>query len=213
MIPPKYKFYISKNGGDKVEVNPHYKELNKKYAKESGQEFFRISLDGKINLFGSDYELVRNSSLEDQMILIIDKYNRTSGKWIEYYKGEFNKTDCKLDYEKKSCELKTTALDEYNDVVNKYENTYDLIKLAPAISRINLHKRSLMQVYVRGANSISNFFGGIYWEDDVNEVIDNHNDLINKYYFSYIKAGNEFYIRNASISDVNGVYAGTNGWN
>lgn len=212
MIPPKYKFYISKNGGDKVEVNPHYKELNKKYAKESGQEFFRISLDGKINLFGSDYELVRNSSLEDQMILIIDKYNRTSGKWIEYYKGEFNKTDCKLDYEKKSCELKTTALDEYNDVVNKYENTYDLIKLAPAISRINLHKRSLMQVYVKGANSISNFFGGIYWEDDVNEVIDNHNDLINKYYFSYIKAGNEFYIRNASISDVNGVYAGTNGY-
>lgn len=193
-------------------VNPHYKELNKKYAKESGQEFFRISLDGKINLFGSDYELVRNSSLEDQMILIIDKYNRTSGKWIEYYKGEFNKTDCKLDYEKKSCELKTTALDEYNDVVNKYENTYDLIKLAPAISRINLHKRSLMQVYVKGANSISNFFGGIYWEDDVNEAIDNHNDLINKYYFSYIKAGNEFYIRNASISDVNGVYAGTNGY-
>lgn len=212
MIPPKYKFYISKNGGDKVEVNPHYKELNKKYAKESGQEFFRISLDGKINLFGSDYELVRNSSLEDQMILIIDKYNRTSGKWIEYYKGEFNKTDCKLDYEKKSCELKTTALDEYNDVVNKYENTYDLIKLAPAISRINLHKRSLMQIYVKGANSISNFFGGIYWEDDVNEAIDNHNDLINKYYFSYIKAGNEFYIRNASISDVNGVYAGTNGY-
>lgn len=212
MIPPKYKFYISKNGGDKVEVNPHYKELNKKYAKESGQEFFRISLDGKINLFGSDYELVRNSSLEDQMILIIDKYNRTSGKWIEYYKGEFNKTDCKLDYEKKSCELKTIALDEYNDVVNKYENTYDLIKLAPAISRINLHKRSLMQVYVKGANSISNFFGGIYWEDDVNEAIDNHNDLINKYYFSYIKAGNEFYIRNASISDVNGVYAGTNGY-
>lgn len=212
MIPPKYKFYISKNGGDKVEVNPYYKELNKKYAKESGQEFFRISLDGKIKLFGSDYELVRNSSLEDHMIFTIDKYNRTSGKWVEYYKGEFNKTDCKLDYEKKSCELKTTALDEYNDVVNKYENTYDLIKLAPAISRINLHKRSLMQVYVRGSNSISNFFGGIYWESDVNEAIDNHNDLINKYYFSYIKAGNEFYIRNASISGVNGVYAGTNGY-
>ena len=212
MIPPKYKFYISKNGGDKVEVNPHYKELNKKYAKESGQEFFRISLDGKINLFGSDYELVRNSSLEDQMILIIDKYNRTSGKWIEYYKGEFNKTDCKLDYEKKKCELKTTALDEYNDVVNKYENTYDLIKLAPAISRINLHKRSLMQVYVRGANSISNFFGGIYWEDDVNESIDDNAALINNFYFSYIKSGNEFYIGNSNEAGVNGVYAGTNGY-
>lgn len=193
-------------------VNPHYKELNKKYAKESGQEFFRISLDGKINLFGNDYGLVHNSSLEDQMVFIIDKYNRASGKWIEYYKGEFNKTDCKFDYKKKSCELKTTALDEYSDVVNKYENTYDLIKLAPAISRINMHKRPLMQVYVRGANSISNFFGGTYWEDDVNEAINNHIDLINKYYFAYVKAGNEFYIRNASVPGVNGVYAGTDGY-
>ena len=78
MIPPKYKFYISKNDGDKVEVRPHYKELNKKYAKESGQEFFRISLDGKINLFGTDYEIVSQSNIEDQLVFIIDKYNSTS---------------------------------------------------------------------------------------------------------------------------------------
>ena len=212
MMPPKYNFYIQINGEDRIKVNPHYKDLSKKYAKESGQEFFRISLDGKINLFGQDYELIANSGLEDQLIFIIDKYNRTSGKWIEYYKGEFNKTDCKLDYDKKKCELKTTAIDDYSEVMNKYENTYDLIKLAPAITRINLHKRSLMQVYISGANSISNFFGGIYWEDDVNEAIDDYDTLVNKYYFSYIKAGNEFYVRGAGISGVNGVYAGTNGY-
>lgn len=214
MMPPKYNFYIQINGGYRIKVNPHYKDLSKKYVKESGQEFCRISLDGKINLFGQDYELIANSGLEDQLIFIIDKYNRISGKWIEYYKGEFNKTDCKLDYDKKKCELKTTAIDDYSEVMNKYENTYDLIKLAPEITRIDLYKRSLMQVYVRGANSITNFFGGTYWEDDVNSAIDSHNDLINKYYFSYIKAGNEFYVRGAGISGVNGVYAGTNGyWN
>lgn len=212
MIPPKYKFYISKNNGDKVEVRPHYKELNKKYAKESGQEFFRISLDGKINLFGSDYEIISQSSIEDQLIFIVDKYNNTSKKWVEYYRGEFSKTDCKFDHDKKKCELKTTAVDGYTEVMNKYENTYDLIKLAPEISKINLHKRSLIQVYISGTNSISNFFGGIYWEDDVNEAIDDHDTLVNKYYFSYIKAGNEFYVRGAGISDVNGVYAGTNGY-
>lgn len=212
MIPPKYKFYISKNNGDKVEVRPHYKELNKKYAKESGQEFFRISLDGKINLFGSDYEIISQSSIEDQLIFIVDKYNNTSKKWVEYYRGEFSKTDCKFDHDKKKCELKTTAVDGYTEVMNKYENTYDLIKLAPEISKINLHKRSLMQVYIGGTNSISNFFGGIYWEDDVNEAIDDYDTLVNKYYFSYIKAGNEFYVRGAGISDVNGVYAGTNGY-
>lgn len=193
-------------------VKPHFKDLNKKYAKESGQEFFRISLDGKINLFGDAYEIVNQSSLEDQLIFIIDKYNRISNKWVEYYKGEFNKTDCKFDHEKKKCELKTTAIDSYTDVMNKYDNTYDLIKLAPEITRIDLHKRSLMQVYVRGANSITNFFGGTYWEDDVNSAIDSHDDLINKYYFAYIKAGNEFYVKRAGIEAVNGVYAGTNGY-
>ena len=217
MIPPKYKFYVSKNGGNKVEVRPHYKELNKKYAKESGQEFFRISLDGKINLFNSDYEIVSQSSIEDQLVFIIDKYNTTSKKWVEYYRGEFSKTDCKFDHDKKKCELKTTAVDGYTEVMNKYENTYDLIKLAPGISKINLHKRSLMQVYVRGSNSITNFFGGTYWEDDVNTAIDSHDDLVNKYYFAYIKAGNEFEVKGAGISAVNGVYAGTNGnwsqWN
>lgn len=210
MIPPKYKFYISKNNGDKVEVRPHYKELNKKYAKESGQEFFRISLDGKINLFGSNYEIISQSSIEDQLIFIVDKYNNTSKKWVEYYRGEFSKTDCKFDHDKKKCELKTTAADGYTEVMNKYENTYDLIKLAPEISKINLHKRSLMQVYVLGSNSITNFFGGTYWEDDVNTAINSHNDLVNKYYFAYIKAGNEFEIKGASLSDINGVYAGTN---
>lgn len=198
-------------------VAPHYKELNKKYSKENGQEFFRTSLDGKINLFGQDYEQVSNSNLEDQFIFVIEKYNRTSAKWFEYYKGEFSKTDCKFDHAKKKCELKTSPIDDYNEVMNKYENTYDLIKLAPEITKINMYKRSLMQVYVRGANSISNFFGGTYWEDDVNEVIDSHEDLINKYYFAYLKAGNEFYVKNAKLSEVNGVYAGTNGswanWN
>lgn len=212
MIPPKYKFYISKNDGDKVEVRPHYKELNKKYAKESGQEFFRISLDGKINLFGTDYEIVSQSNIEDQLVFIIDKYNSTSKKWVEYYRGEFSKTDCKFDHDKKKCELKTTAVDGYTEVMNKYENTYDLIKLAPEISKINLHKRSLMQVYVRGANSITNFFGGTYWEDDVNESIDDNAALINNFYFSYIKSGNEFYIGNSNKAGVNGVYAGTNGY-
>ena len=213
MVPPKYKFYIinESHGTTRHEINPHYKELNKKYAKESGQEFFRITLDGKITLFGDDYELINNASIEDNLLFVIDKLNRTTNKWTEYYRGEFNKTDCKLDYEKKSCEIKTSPLDQYTQVMNKYDNTYDLIKLAPAISKINLHKRALMQVYVRGANSISNFLGGTYWEDDVNEVIDSHNDLISKYYFSYVKAGNEFYVSGAGISDVNGVYAGTNG--
>lgn len=198
-------------------ANPHYKDLSKKYAKESGQEFFRVSLDGKINLLGTDYDRVNQSSLEDKLIFLIDKYSNSANKWQNYYKGEFSKTDCKLDYSKKKCELKTTAIDAYSEIMNKYENTYDLIKLAPEISKINLYKRSLIQVYVRGANIVTNFSAGTYWEDDVISVVDNNDDLKNKYHFAYIKSGNEFTIEDSSIEGINGVYAGTNGsynnWN
>lgn len=189
-------------------VNPHYKELSKKYSKENNQEFFRISLDGKMSVFGRDYEFVKNSSLEDQLLFYIYKYNKN---WYNYFTGEFSKTDCKLDYDKRSCELKITPYDAYSNILNKYENNYDLIKLAPALSKINITKRSLMQVYILGANSITNLFGGIYWESDINEVVEDNKKLENTYHFSYIMAANEFEIRGRVSDDIKGVYAGTKG--
>lgn len=192
-------------------VVPHYKELNKKYTKENGQEFFRPSIEGKIKVFSSDYELINSFNIEDSLTFVITKYNNSSNSWLEYYKGVFSKTDCKFDHEKKSCELKTTAIDQYTNILNKYEDKYDLIKLTPEITRVSLHKRSLMQVYIRGANSITNLFGGIYWESDINEAIDNFNELTSHYHFAYITSGNEFYISDSSTAEVNGVYAGTKG--
>ena len=132
-------------------------------------------------------------------------------EWDEYFKAKFSKTDCKFDFVKASCELKLSALDRYTDLINKYDNTYDLIKLAPAITKIQMYKRPILQVYIAGESSISNFFGGTYWETDVNEAVDSDDNLINKYYFAYVSSGNEFVISGASISGVNGQYAGTDG--
>lgn len=196
-------------------VVPHYKELNKKYAKENEQEFFRTSLDGKIALFGHDYEHIYGSDIEDQFLFLIEKYepatDDTPENWSGYFRGEFSKTDCKFDYERKRCELSLSPKDEYADVLAKYEDTHDLIKLAPKISHINLHKRSLMQIYISGANSISNFFGGTYWEGEVVEAIDNHDALVNTYHFANIANANEFYVEGTGDSSIDGVYAGLNG--
>lgn len=198
-------------------VNPHYKELSKKYTKENEQEFFRTSLEGKINLFGKDYAIVSNSDIEDQHIFLINKYDKKSNSWPQYYKGGFSKTDCRFDHAKGKCELKISPVDQYSEIMNKYENVYDLIKLAPEITKIDIHKRSLTQIYILGSNSVSSFFGGTYLESEVIQPIDSADDLIHKYYFAYVKSGNEFYIKNAKLSEVNGVYAGVNGqwdnWN
>lgn len=211
MIPPKYKFFIDVNSNaNRHEITPHYKELKKKYAKESGQQFFRKTLDGKITVFGDDFELIYNANIEDIFYFYIYKQN-SQGTLNEYFRAKFNKTDCAFDFAKKSCELKLTALDGYTNILNKYDNTYDLIKLAPELTRIQMYKRPILQVYVAGESSISNFFGGTYWETDVNEAVDSDDNLINKYYFAYVSSGNEFVISGASISGVNGQYAGTNG--
>lgn len=194
---------------------PHYKELSKKFSKENNQQFFRVSLEGKISIFKDNYSFVKNSSLNDQLGFFIQRLDLDENEWYEFYKGQFNKTDCILDYERKKCELKLTHLDSYSNIMDKYENTYDLIKLKPEITKINMYKRMLLQVYIKGADSITNFFGGTYWEDDVIEAIDSDDDLVKKYYFTYIKAANEFYINDClGNSGVNGVYAGSNGvWN
>ena len=194
------------------QVAPHYKSLSKKAIKESGQEFFRTTLEGKLTIFGKDYEIIQNSSVEDQLVLMIDR-PETDLTWSEYFRATFAKTDCKLDYSRKRCELKVSPLDDYTEIINKYENSYDIIKLAPAISKINMNNRPLIQVYIKGSNSITNFVGGTYWETDVLEAVNDHNALVNNYYFAYIQTANEFYIEGASVSSVNGVYAGLdNSW-
>lgn len=196
-------------------VNPHYKELGKRYAKENGQEFFRASLDGKIAVFGHDYDYVYTADIEDQFIFLVDKHSTTakdeSITWLKYFRGEFSKTDCKFDFARKKCELTIRPKDDYTAVMDKYENTYDLIKLAPELSTVNLHKRSLMQVYISGANTISSFFGGTYWEDEVSSVIDSHDSLVNKYYFANIANINEFYVEGSGSAEIDGIYSGFNG--
>lgn len=159
------------------EITPHYKQLKKKYKKENGQAFFRESLDGKINLFGSDFSLVNSLSLEDVVEFSVYRNNSL------FASATFNKSDCKFDMFKKSVELGLKYKDSYAKILDAYENTYDLIKLAPRITPLTLTKRSILQIYMQGENTISSYSGGTYWESEVMEVVDNASELQNKYFF------------------------------
>ena len=160
------------------EVKPHYKSLSKHFAKESNQVFFRESIEGKVNLWRQDYMLVKNASLEDTFEFYI--YRNGS----RYAVNEFNKTDCKYDHSKGSVELKLSPKDKYTKVLNGYGKTHDLLKLPIRKSMAQLTKRSIVQMYLQGGNTISNYGSGTYWEEEVINPINNANDLENKYHFS-----------------------------
>ena len=159
-------------------IVPHYKELKKKYKKENRQMFFRESLDGKITLFRSDYLLVKNASIEDTLMFYIYRNDNL------YASASFNKTDCKFDHIKKKVELELNYNDKYSNVLDAFDNTYDLIKLAPALTPLTLTKRCVIQIYIQGERVLSNYAGGSYWETEVDEPIDDKDALTNKYHFS-----------------------------
>lgn len=159
--------------------NPHYSKLESKYKKETGQVFFRNSLEGSIKIFGTDFDFINSQSLETKYVLIV---TNSDGKVLAL--NSFAKTGCKLDTTRHSIELKLSSIDRYSKLMNKYDNTYDLIKLSPAITPLTLTKRLLYQFYIQGTNSVSCYANGTYWEQDVNEAIDDANALRNKYYFA-----------------------------
>lgn len=158
---------------------PHYSKLEKKYKKETGQVFFRNTLEGNIKIFGDDYDYINAQNLETKYLLVI---TNNDDKILAY--NSFSKADCKLDNTRHSIELKLSAIDKYSKILNKYDNTYDLIKLSPAITPLTLTKRLLYQFYIQGADSVSCYANGIYWEQDVNEAIDSISQLRNKYHFA-----------------------------
>lgn len=215
-FPQENKSYIDytlENSGfiySVFKVNPSFKTLSKKYTKENNQIFFRESLDGKIRLLAEDFKVFDTFTINDSLIFLVD-YTDFQASQI-YYKASLNKTDCIIDYSKRAVELKLSPLDSYTNILNKYENKYNLAKLVPAIEKINLHKRGLIQAYVLGANTVSNFIGGTYWESEVLEVIEDFDTIKNKFQFSYCLSANEFYISGADYDpQIDGVYAGTNG--
>lgn len=158
---------------------PHYSKLTKKFKKETNQVFFRESLDGTIKILGCDFDFINSQSLETKYLLLVADADY---KLISL--SSFAKTDCKLDIARHSIELKLSSIDRYSKLMNKYDNTYDLIKLSPAITPLTLTKRLLYQFYIQGANSVSCYANGTYWEQDVNEAIDDADALKRKYYFA-----------------------------
>lgn len=188
-------------------AKPYYKELKKQYKKENNQEFFRISLEGSLSLHGNDFDFIYAADIEHSFVFLIYK----SGVDAVYFKGKFNKTDCKFNISAKKCEPEIEPLDEYIAVLDKYDNTYDLIKLAPEITRVNAFKMPVLQIYVRGSDTITNFIEGTYFETDTQEAIDDDTELRGIYHFNFFKGANEIYITDAPDTNINGVYAGVDG--
>lgn len=184
--------------------NPHYKDLSKKYKKESGEEFFRVTLDGKVAFFREDFDFINDSWINEQLLLNV--YQTVDGVTSLYVEAQFLKTNCTLDLFARSAEVKPSSNDQYTEILQAYDNKYDLIKLKTPTTSYRFNKRAVYQVYVAGSNKVANFTGSTTWEEEVDAISD-INVLQNTYHFAVGPSYEEVTINEAGAnSPINGVY-------
>ena len=184
---PIYKFVLNTVYGGTTTANavyPLYKnDLAKEYEIEQNERFYRAKLNGKLQFIGPDYDLINNADFETQFVVIISISWDAGQTWAEYWRGEFWKTDCKINSDNKTIEVTPAPVDDYTAVLAGMEKEYNLIDLKPEIHQLNVTKRPLVQVYVPGESIISCFLSNMFWEQDC-EAVDNENDLVNTYHFA-----------------------------
>lgn len=196
-----------------VIVHPLYTELKRKFGKENEQEFFRETIEGSLTFIGADYLLIKNKSIEDVIYMTIEQKDKgqTEAQYTVIYEAYFSKTDCEIDNDNRSCKVKLSPKDAYSGIMKNIENKYDLIRLSPALTQIGVYKRPLVQVYIAGAGTISNYLAGTQYETDVYNVVTDNNELINKHHFAFFAAYNEVEVKAVPYQSFNGKYYGTNG--
>lgn len=164
-------------------AKPIYKDsLSKTYTKESEQEFFREGLNGEITFMGRDYYFILNHPFDT--IYYFDVYRSNDGgrTFESYVKTKFMRTDCTINIADLSISVKPEYNDSYTDLLNGWEREYDLVKLNPALEKISLYRRGILQIYVAGDDKVSCALSGVFWEQDA-DVVTNSDELVNKYYF------------------------------
>lgn len=147
-------------------------DLAKDFEKESGQEFFRAKLSGKLTFQSDDYTYIVSQAFDTQFVLEIFISYNAGRSWTSYWRGTFWKTDCEFDDDAQTVVVQPTVLDQYNDVISGLDKEFNLIDLAPQIIPVKADKRPMVQVYVPGQSVIGCFLSGMWWEQDCEAVSD-----------------------------------------
>jgi hypothetical protein len=159
---------------------PIYSELKFKTQKESGEEYYRTTLSSALTFVSTDFEQIYNADIEDT--IKISLAITENGSLVKGWSGKFYKTDCVFNVDNQTCEVTPETSDAYEALLSGIEKEYDLYKLKPALESVKYDKRSMLQVYVAGQDTISCMFQGQSWEQGC-EAEDSDTEITNTYHF------------------------------
>lgn len=189
-------------------ANPIYKDdVTIDYELESQQRFYRKKLNGKITFVGSDYEYIMAQDFEEEMYFFIERSTDFGLTWSDYYTARFSRTDCTVNEDNKAITVSPQPLDDYSAVLAGIENEYNLVKIAPAVERVAITKRPLVQIYGLGDEILTCLLRGLSWEQDVSASND-PSDIYNDYHFAIDTVAMEIKLSGGVLSEAHGLYTG-----
>lgn len=139
-------------------VNPIYgKDVSLDKEMESGEWFYRETLNGTLTFTREDWYIIQSSPLDTDFNLILEKQN-TLG-WSTFWSGIFYKTDGEFDDKNRTVKIKPKTNDRYKKLLAAKDKEYDIIGLGVNKNQLTYLKRSIFQVYLYGSSFITNIIG------------------------------------------------------
>lgn len=160
------------------------------YEAPKDERYKRVNLTGEIKLLGTDYDFIDALDKHQPHFFSIEVL--IGSTWEERYRAQFAINDCKFDLDNKTVVLKSVALDAYTQLLDGLDTEYYIRDLVPYAKRVLYHVRPVIQLYVAGSDSITNWCGPSIWDTEVVKPIIGKTDLESDYKFYQLKQYMEY---------------------
>lgn len=183
-------------------IHPVYNtSVTKDYERQQNELFYRAKINGKFTFVGDDFDIVNNAPFDTKFTFVINMSLDGGATYVEYFRGEFWKTNCKFNADGHNAEISVSPVDGYADVIAGLDKEFDLIKLKPELTAVTIFKRPLIQIYVPGESVVSCFLSGMYWEQDC-DVVTDETELTDTYKFALVKNEHDIKVYARMLCDV-----------
>lgn len=195
--------------GERTDANPIYKDdLALSYEVEGKNRFLRRKLSGNLTFIRNDFDNIMSYDADTNVRVVLRK-SVNNGTYTDYWEGEFSRTDCHITYDDKRIVVAPDVTDTYKSIIDRYEDEYNLIDLAPEIERVTYVQRPKLQLYVWLQGVVQAVVGGMVWEEDCNDP-NTESSLTSTYHFTLMDGGGkEIEISSTTYPAIAGNYLGT----
>lgn len=173
-----------------IEVNPWYSsELNKDFEQESGQKFFREKLTGgKLTFVESDYDFIYDKPFAHQFRIQIDRLLPDGINYLnEWFVGEFTKTDCDFDEDRRTIEVTPKPFDKYKLLTDARNKEFNLVELSPDVDQLKVSIQPMIQIYSDLSGVLTNILSGVQFEQSISFKPVFFDDLLTIHKFNLIR--------------------------